>query len=356
MSRLGAVLPVLTLVLSGGIACATASDAPPAPRAAAGGQPADRSATSQTVVAISIDGLNPRALRRLGRARTPHLHEIMREGASTMNARTELELTLTLPNHTGMVTGRRIEAATGGHGVTWNDDRRIPSTVQAAAREPVESVFTVVDDAGLSAGFFASKTKFKLWERSWPLATDTETIIEDNDALVRAFNEDLLAAPRAFRLLHLSETDAVGHAKGFMGKAYLRAVRRADRRVGAVVRAIEADPSLASTTTVIVTADHGGKGMVKGGHGDATKAHNYTVPFFVWGAGVERGADLYDLNDDYTDPGRARTTYAGLQPVRNGDVANLALDLLGLGPVPGSEHNVLQDLDVTSIPVTAPPA
>lgn len=344
MSRLGVVLPVLTLVLSGGVACATADGAPETARSAVSAQRAE--AVADSVVAISIDGLNPQALRRLGRSGTPNLHKLIRQGASTLNARTEQELTLTLPNHTGMVTGRRIEAATGGHGVNWNDDRQVPATVQAAAGGPVDSVFTVVDQAGLSAGFFASKTKFALWDRSWPDATDTQTIIEDNDALVRTFTADL-TTPRAFRLLHLSETDTVGHAKGFMGKAYLQAVRRADRRVGVVIKAIKSDPVLAARTSVIVTADHGGQGFAGGGHGNPTKPSSFTVPFVAWGAGVERGADLYQLNaDDYLDPGRQRTTYSGLQPVRNGDVANLSLDLLGLGPVPASEHDFAQDLDV----------
>ena len=35
-------------------------------------------------------------------------------------------MTLTLPDHTGMVTGRRIDE-TGGHGVTWNDARFHPA-------------------------------------------------------------------------------------------------------------------------------------------------------------------------------------------------------------------------------------
>ena len=78
---------------------------------------------------------------------------------------------------------------------------------------------------------------------------------------------------------------------------------------------------------VVLTADHGGRGRH---HGDVTKAHNYTVPFVVWGVDAASGADLYDLNqDDYRDPGARRTTYrAAQQPIRNGEVANLALDLL----------------------------
>jgi hypothetical protein len=67
----------------------------------------------------------------------------------------------------------------------------------------------------------------------------------------------------------------------------------------------------------------------------------------VWGAGVANGAGLYRLNPDYADPGRRRTRYgAARQPVRNGDVANLTTDLLGLPAVRGSEHDSAQDLDV----------
>ena len=68
----------------------------------------------------------------------------------------------------------------------------------------------------------------------------------------------------------------------------------------------------------------------------------------VWGNGVGPGTDLYDLNPDYADPGRDRMSYDGVQPVRNGMVANLVLDLLGLPAVPGSEHDAAQDLDVSA--------
>ena len=93
----------------------------------------------------------------------------------------------------------------------------------------------------------------------------------------------------------------------------------------------------------MVTADHGGSGK---SHGDASRLVNYRIPFLVWGPTVARGRGLYGLNPDYANPGSRRTSYSdNRQPVRNGDVANLALDLLGLNAVKGSEHDRAQNLD-----------
>ena len=352
MSRLGVVLSVITLALSGSVAYAAASEAPETTAPTLVERRIDTVGPVDTVVAISIDGLNPRAITRLGKQRAPALNKLIRRGATTLNARTALELTDTLPNHTGMVTGRRIEASTGGHGVTWNDERLTPPTVQAAAGHEVSSVFNVVHDAGGSPAYFASKSKFSLWERSWPDAIDTDVIVEANRPLVRAFVTDLTSRTRSFRVLHLSAPDVTGHARGFMSPAYLDAVAATDRLVGKVMKTIAVTPSLAGHTAVILTADHGGRGA---SHREPARAFNYTVPFMVWGPGVAAGADLYAINADYTNPQRARTTYADA-PIRNGDVANLALDLLELPAVPDSEHNAAQDLDwvaLTARPVAA---
>jgi hypothetical protein len=295
------------------------------------------------VLAVSIDGLRASAITQLGRAGTPTLHRLMAQGASTLNARTEREMTVTLPNHTGMVTGRRIDASRGGHGVSWNDDRRRPPTVQRAAGHDVSSVFRVVHNANRGTALFASKTKFSLFERSWDAGIDSYRMRFDNARLARMTRQDLLRHNRGFTFLHLSGPDDAGHARGWNSRAYLDAVRATDRKLGRIVRTINGHSRLKQHLALLVTADHGGAGK---SHGDATRLVNYRVPFVVWGPTVARGAGLYELNPDYASPGDRRTTYPDArQPVRNGDVANLALDLLGLDAVPGSEHDRAQDLD-----------
>ncbi len=340
LSLLGILIAVSSLTMG----CASTQEP-------AGSPPANRISADDavdSVLAISIDGLNPSALERLGVGGTPNLHELMATGASTLNARTEREMTLTLPNHTGMVTGRRVESSTGGHGVTWNDDRRRPATVQAAAGHPVESVWTTVHGAGESAALFASKTKFSLWNRSWPASIDLTRIQLDNSLLTRAVRRDLRDHTRAFRFVHLSLPDAVGHEEGFMSGPYLKAVTRVDALVGQLLDAVEADPLLAAGTAVILTSDHGGRGEQ---HGDASDPDNYRVPFIVRGPGIPPGTDLYELNPGFKNPGDRRTTYdQRRQPIRNGDLANLTLDLLDLPAVPGSEHDAALDLDVALQP------
>lgn len=299
--------------------------------------------TASRVLAISVDGLNPEAIRRLGKDGTPNLHRLIAESAGTLNARSEYELNITLPNHTSMVTGRRIDRRHEGHGVTWNVD--LPTTtVQAAAGRPVSSVFSVVHDADGDTALYSTKSKFTLFDRSWPDAVGS-VVIDDNQArLVRRARADLLAEDREFTFLHVSLPDRAGHEHGGMSPAYLDAVRRTDRHLGSVLRTIRRDPVLADELAVILTADHG---FQRGRRDHAGKVFaNYRVPFLVWGAGIEPG-DLYDLNPDYRDPRRTRPAYAAArQPVRNGDLGNLALDLLGLAPIPGSLMNADFSLDL----------
>ncbi|MGL5808751.1 MAG: alkaline phosphatase family protein, partial [Nocardioides sp.] len=133
---------------------------------------------------------------------------------------------------------------------------------------------------------------------------------------------------RPLRFVHLSAVDRAGHEHGWLSREYLAAVRATDRRLGRIMKKIEATQWRRRHTVMLVTTDHGGYGPT---HTDASRYENYRIPFFAWGRGVAR-RDLYAINPTYLDPGRSRPGYRGRQPIRNGDIANLTLDLLGLGP------------------------
>ena len=315
-----------------------------APATAAPTSDATRRAPEITrVLVISVDGLNPEAITRLGATGAPTFHLLMSQGAWTFNARTEVEQTVTLPNHTSMLTSRRIDKRFGGHGVTWDDDRLRPRTVQAAAGHPVASVFSRLEGAGRSTAMFATKTKFSLYPRSWP-AIDRSLILADQRELRRQAGGDLSDHMRAFTFVHFSAPDLAGHASGWLSPAYLTAVRKTDRQIGRLFSVLFRDPEQREHTLLVVTSDHGGQGT---SHSTASAYADYRIPFLVMGGGVPAGVDLYSLNPTYADPGTTRPGYAApLQPIRNGDVGNLVLDALGYGPIPGSELDYAQDLEV----------
>jgi len=310
------------------------------------------------VVAISIDGLNPDAIRELGPEGAPHLHRMMAEGTSTLNARSAYERTVTLPNHTSMLTGTRVNRHRGGHGVNFN--RHIPGRrVHQEAGRYVMSVFDILHDRGRSTALYSGKSKFAMFDLSWggrygrrdPIGRSQgrdkiDTFrLADEERLTDAVVTQLTTAPVNLAFLHLAAPDRTGHEAGYMSQTYLDEVTAMDAHVGRVLDTVADDAYLRSTTTVVLTADHGGLGR---NHSDPAKAVNYTVPFLAWGVGVTPGTDLYAINPTYRDPGTGRPAYvAARQPIRSMAVANLVTDLLGLPAVPRSVANTAQDLRLT---------
>ena len=298
---------------------------------------------------VSIDGLNPDAITRLdAEGRVPTLRLLRAEGASTLNARTAFEQTNTLPNHTGMLTGRPITGPDGTQ-VTFNEDR--PGTLRSLTGRYLPGVFDPVHDSGGTTAFLAEKPKFDFLVRSWRPELDLAVIDNDPDRLVATLLGRLRSDPPRLTFLHISGPDEAGHGDrraGFMGPRYLDAVAAADAELGAVLQEIRTNPLLVGRTSIVLTADHGGRGTARApgfGHRSPDVLANYRIPFVVWGPGVPAGADLYAVNrGGRTDPGDARVGYRGPQPVRNLDAANLVLSILGLPPLPGTQPRGLTTL------------
>ena len=282
------------------------------------------------VLAISVDGLNVDAIRQLGPDGAPTFHRLLDQGAGTLNARTEYEQTVTLPNHTSMLTGRRITARRGGHGVTWDDDRP-GTTVQRAAGHPVSSVFREVHAAGGDTALYSTKQKFALYKRSWQTRDrHLRGQARTSGGWWRSPGPTCATVPRRSR----SSTSRSPTAPGTRTAASRRSTSPPS---GAPTPSWArcCAPSPAPRCGRGLTADHG-FGVGVRSHSARTDPDNYTIPFLVWGAGVDRG-DLYALNPGRRDPENRRPSYAPRrQPIRNGDLANLAAGLLGLGRCPAA--------------------
>lgn len=325
---------------------------------------------AEYVIEVSVDGGGASYIQSLiNQGVLPNFKRFQTQGAWTNNARNDYDITVTLPNHTSMVTGRGVYGVAGnGHMWTSNTD---PSSDPAAPAYSIQNnkgsyvygIFDVVHDNGLRTALYATKTKFSLFDHSYNNgngavdSTGTDNGLNKIDAYVynssssaisTSFVNTMKTTPFNYALLHFTDGDTAGHTYGWGSTAYNNALIAVDSYLGRIFDLVTGTPALQGKTDIILTADHGGNGT---NHADITDRLNYTIPFYVWGPDAQAGTDLYTLNQSTrADPGTTRPTYtAAVQPIRNGELANLALDILELGIVPGSTINASQNLAITSL-------
>ena len=324
------------------------------------------------VVHISVDGLRGDFLEARVNDdpdKYPNFRRFLDEGATTFNARTDFAHTVTLPNHTAMLTARPVSQPKGApntvyHGYTENDDPGRSVTLHNKGNENVSyipSTFDVAHDAGLSTALYASKTKFVIYEQSYNAKNGAPDVTGPDDGTDKIdhyvnegeaeptndrFLEDMKKRKYNYTFLHDKRPDH-GHEVVWGTVEWDDTVRAVDKFLGELFQLIETEPELKGDTTIIVTADHGGYDE---DHGNSSDIRAYTIPVLVWGAGVAEGADLYELNPDtHADPGEGRPDFTTpVPPIRNGNTGNLALNLLGLDAIDGTEK-YFKPLNVKSI-------
>lgn len=329
-----------------------------APRAAALAEP-----DFDTVLLVSVDGLRSDALIAVPDS-LPGFDRL-RRGAHTLNARTDPDRTVTLPNHTGMVTGRLVEGS-DGHAWIRNDEVTDGETIHGNKKAYVASMFDVAHDRGARTAIFTGKPKFHLYDDSYDATRGAEDALPpdhgrdkiDHYALdpKPAGLADLViaelaradAAPKRLYFVHFAAPDLTGHAKGWdvtPRSPYMQAVKDVDAALARILDLLEGDERLRDRVAIVLTADHGGGAPFKS-HDQPHMWVDYIIPFVVWTSGGA-STDLYAANPaTRRDPGlgRPRIGHAGPPPVRNSDAGNLCLDLLGFPAIPGSTVNAAQDL------------
>jgi arylsulfatase A-like enzyme len=249
-------------------------------------------APSPKVAVLSVDGLRADVLAKLD---LPNLEGLALRGAYTWSART-VTPSQTLPGHASMLSGEDPKV----HKITWDWNDFKPEQGYIT----VPTVFSVAKAAGLRTVMVVGKQKLK--HLAPPGTVDSFVLTERGDWDVA--NEAILQTGIGFDLLfvHFPDVDYAGHAEGWMSPAYMAKVVEVDEAIG---RLLEALPP---QTTVILTADHGGKDRDHG----LDIPENMTVPWVVAGPRVVHRGEM---------TGRVKET----------DTAATALWVLGLS-LPGA--------------------
>ena len=344
------------------------------------------------VICISVDGLRSDAIVKLGPKLLPGFYRFRTEGAFTDHARCDEDLSLTLPNHLSMVTGRMVMTHPGfprGHGVTVNGDwtgrglhtRFLPDG--GSVYSYVSSMFDVASKSGLNTGLYVQKDKLIVFNRAfgplhitddngetWTGAIKISHLDGSNaTSLLSTMLRDLEVGNLDLTLLHFKGPDSAGHRSYWTGfedgetfenhqpvedatnlNLYFRSIVEVDNLLVRLFAEIER-PIYEGKIRLILTSDHGGSEEDWHGHQYPDMLSTAQIPFYVWGEGVQAGADLYQMNPDYLNPrNKVRGEQKELRTIRNGMVANLALSMLDLPPVPGSYYNFSQQFKVAETP------
>lgn len=227
------------------------------------------------VLLILVDGMRPDALPGI-----PAAERLMAESSYALDAGTVFP-SVTLPCHMSLF--HSVEPSR--HGTTTN--------VYAPQVRPVEGLFEVLKRSDLHSAMFYSWEELRDVSRPGSL---TEIFFRNGhhdvpyDIVGRAVTDRTLAHLRAggsdFIFTYLGWPDEAGHASGWMGEEYLRAVRECWAEIEELLGAVPAD------WTVIVTADHGGHDRIHG----TTLPEDMTIPVFLRGPDFAPGRKLQGVS------------------------------------------------------------
>jgi predicted AlkP superfamily pyrophosphatase or phosphodiesterase len=222
-------------------------------------------AATKRVLILGIDGCRTDALQA---ADTPHLDQLVREGAIAQNT---------------SVLGSRITGADTVSGPGWS---AILTGVWADKHGVRDNKFTGANYEKYPHFFARLKqarpTAVTISVSTWPPIHDR--IVSAADVSLSLLTGDDYAAgdarvtAEAVRLLqekdpdalfvYLGNVDETGHKAGFHPsvKPYIAALEQADAHVGAILAALRNRPRYAEEDwLVLVTTDHGGRGTNHGG-------------------------------------------------------------------------------------------
>jgi hypothetical protein len=263
----------------------------PAPAPVPAAVPAVAPGFPRRVVIISEDGLRPDALNE---QTAPNHLALMREGMSASRAFT-IKPSETLASHASMLSG----FAVADHKMNFDGYRKERGQIL------LPTIFSVARAHGKSTAMFIGKQKL------WHLAPEgTVDHYEKPGFFCKTVGQ---RAARYFEtnlpdlmFVHLTDPDNAGHDHGWMSPAYIAAVRESDRCVRTILDAIDR-AGMASSTLVIVTADHGGSGRSHSGRG---KDLDRKIPWIARGPSIPANAVL-DIEMSTLDT--AVTALAALQ-------------------------------------------
>jgi predicted AlkP superfamily pyrophosphatase or phosphodiesterase len=235
------------------------------------------------VIVFGVDGLSPEGIAE---ANTPNIHQMMKEGAWSMHARAVIP-TVSSPNWAAMIMGAPTEMT----GITSNEWQPNKFTIAPACQD-APGIFPTIfglehaQHAEAKVAIFTDWPDFVRLVEPGVVEKTYATDEKEDEAFSHALDYLHQAAPELL-FIHLDHVDGAGHRYGWGTPQYLAAVEKADRMLGELMGTLDS-LHLRSTTTVLLTADHGGTGKSHGG----LSMSELLIPWILSGPGIQRDHEI----------------------------------------------------------------
>ena len=254
------------------------------------------------VILFGVDGLSVPGLKA---SKTPNIDALMKSGAWTMHMRAVRE-TSSAPNWASMIMGAPVElTGVTSNGWRWDGHTNSQSTdpgpyPPACELTPGSGYFPTVlgleheQHPNAKIGFF---TDWKMYAYLFERSAATKIVEEGKAHDGVNEHDDIFNQALAYfesdrpdvLVIHQDQVDDAGHAKGWGSPEYIAAVEDVDAKLGRLLDTLD-KLGLRKSTTVILVADHGGKGTHHGG--DVLEM--IQIPWIISGPGVKKDYEIKD--------------------------------------------------------------
>jgi predicted AlkP superfamily pyrophosphatase or phosphodiesterase len=243
------------------------------------------------IVVIGIDGLGAHGVKM---ANTPHLDELMKNGASSLKARTVMP-SVSGPAWSSMITGTTVER----HGIWkngWRVDNKILEPVLKGEHDMYPTIFGEIRrnyPKAVIGAVYHWKDFGNFIERG---VCNISIPCDSEDEAAQKACSFLAENHPDFLFVQLDHVDHGGHSGGYRSEEYVKSIEKADSLVGVFIETLR-KAGMLEETVVFILADHGG---FEKGHGGCTP-DEMIVPLIISGKGVKNGFEIdtpvftYDL-------------------------------------------------------------
>ena len=237
---------------------------------------AARPAADRHVILLGIDGMGSEAFQL---AVTPNLKRLAREGALALRARS------VMPSVSAPSWGSHLDGAgPEQHGITSNEWRVDKFSLPPTDKDEdgyFPSIFTILRRAipgAETAVFYDWDGLANLFNRK--NLSRVELSPNSDETLAKSIPYILNKRP-VLTFIYFGLPDEVGHEFGWDSEEFYRSLRDVDVRIGDILAALR-KTDWRDRCTIIVVADHGGKGHAHGGESPS----EMNVPWIIAGPGV----------------------------------------------------------------------